>query len=95
MNLSVVELSHNWANLSFIAGFNGGQKQTFKIQCRSIDTPIYEIIEQIIDANDTSKDVTITHRVKGLLPNTRYNVTLIAANLLGNASIFLELKTNS
>lgn len=89
------EFTHDSAQFSFIAGFDGGHEQTFVIQYRPIDTTHLNFIEQTIVTNDTRKDVKIVHTLEGLSPNTQYYVTVMAENRHGNSSAFVKFRTNS
>lgn len=92
-NLTLEELFHNSARISFIAGFDGGEMQTFTLQCTPSGAAELNVIQETIKTKNKRKGLTVYHTIKGLSPETHYNITIISGNIYGHSSAFTYFDT--
>ena len=77
--------------MSWIAGFDGGDKQDFKINFKRKDDDEWTYVHVLSDG--TEKGAQIHYKLSDLFSQTTYNVTLVASNEHGNSSTSLQFTT--
>ncbi|XP_076105772.1 nephrin-like [Mytilus galloprovincialis] len=90
-NLSVESVTFVSVNLSWIAGFNGGYNQTFKVQFKTTDTDIWNTTT--IHTHDIKTGSVMHVTLDQLKPDTSYEVMVLSTNIHGNRNASLEFKT--
>ena len=90
-NLSVESVTFVSVNLSWIAGFNGGYNQTFKVQFKTTDTDIWNTTTIHTHEIKTGSVMHVT--LDQLKPDTSYEVMVLSTNIHGNRNASLEFKT--
>ncbi|XP_052062349.1 uncharacterized protein LOC127702263 isoform X3 [Mytilus californianus] len=78
-------------NLSWIAGFNGGDTQQFTVQFKTTDDDKWET--KIVHTNETRTGSTIYYTLDQLRPDTSYQVMVFSINKYGKRNASLEFKT--
>ncbi|VDI28788.1 Hypothetical predicted protein, partial [Mytilus galloprovincialis] len=90
-NLSVESVTFVSVNLSWIAGFNGGYNQTFKVLFKTTDTDIWNTTTIHTHEIKTGSVMHVT--LDQLKPDTSYEVMVLSTNIHGNRNASLEFKT--
>ncbi|VDI01159.1 Hypothetical predicted protein, partial [Mytilus galloprovincialis] len=90
-NVSVETTTFRSVNLSWIAGFNGGHKQTFSVQFKATDDVAWNT--KNVENNDIKTGSTVYYTLDQLRPDTSYQVTVVSKNLQGQRNTSLEFKT--
>ncbi len=77
--LKVHNVTYNSVNLTWIAGFDGGFNQTFKIRYQKEGSPNFHYV-------DVLPQGMTTFEVQDLKPDTKYSISLMAFNSIGASS---------
>ena len=85
-----MDISFNRANLSWIAGFDGGEAQSFYVNVLNEEGAIIRTLK--VD-EETQKDATIYLTLIQLHPETSYDVEVVATNSFGTSNSSLTLTT--
>ncbi|VDI06287.1 Hypothetical predicted protein [Mytilus galloprovincialis] len=90
-NVSVETTTFRSVNLSWIAGFNGGHKQTFSVQFKATDDVTWNTknVENIYIKTGS----TVYYTLDQLKPDTSYQVVVVSTNLQGQRNTSFEFKT--
>ena len=80
-NFQIETLTSREVALSWIAEFDGGDKQNFTLNFKDVKNEKWNSIH--IPTIDTRKGNKIHYTLTGLLPQTLYNVNLVAGNKYG------------
>ncbi|CAG2200303.1 unnamed protein product [Mytilus edulis] len=90
-NVSSETTTFGSVNLSWIAGFNGGDTQTFSVQFKTTDEDKWET--KIVHTNETITGSRVYFSLNQLKPDTSYQVLVVSANKHGKRNVSLEFKT--
>lgn len=82
-NLSIVNATHDSITLTWMPGFDGGKKASYRVRYREVASEHYNYQ----DAKSNSNKMTI----QGLKMNSLYLFSIMAANELGNSKYLPDL----
>ncbi|CAC5402594.1 unnamed protein product [Mytilus coruscus] len=90
-NVSVGRTTFRSVNLSWIAGFNGGHRQNFSVQFKTVDDDKWDT--RFVITNDIRTGSTVYYTLDQLKPDTSYQVMVLSTNKYGKMNSSLEFKT--
>lgn len=90
-NISLKTTSFRSVNLSWIAGFNGGDHQTFSVQLKTLYDEKWET--RVVHTNITRKGSMVYYTLDQLKPDTSYQVIVLSTNKHGKRNASLQFQT--
>lgn len=90
-SLKVANVTHDSVTLTWVPGFDGGMKASYRIRHRRVEDSTYKY-EDVVPTNATQ------YTIRGLEVNTQYVFSVMAMNKLGNSKYMpdlLSVKTSS
>ncbi|CAG2234909.1 unnamed protein product [Mytilus edulis] len=90
-NVSLKTTSFRSVNLSWIAGFNGGDHQTFSVQFKTLYDEKWET--RVVHTNITRKGSMVYYTLDQLKPDTSYQVIVLSTNKHGKRNASLQFQT--
>ncbi|XP_063442514.1 uncharacterized protein LOC134722818 [Mytilus trossulus] len=90
-NFSVKKATFQSVNISWIAGFDGGHKQTFWVKYKAKDDTKWD--KKDVPSSNIKSGRTVYFTLDQLKPDTKYQVTVVSKNIKGQRNTSLDFKT--